>query len=106
MHLAQLQLVLMRVHASASDLFDRAAEVATFQSVSAAGLGPRLLLLFGNGRVEQFLAQHVTLAAADLHEPAVSEAIACTLANFHARMVSDNVYAVAVCLCCRNFIMY
>jgi hypothetical protein len=78
----------MRVHASASDLFDRAAEVATFQNVSAAGLGPRLLLLFGNGRVEQFLAQHVALAAADLHEPAVSEAIAQTLAHFHARMVS------------------
>ncbi|WIA13982.1 hypothetical protein OEZ85_002545 [Tetradesmus obliquus] len=82
----ETQLVLMRVHASASDLFDRAAEVATFQSVSAAGLGPRLLLLFGNGRVEQFLAQHVTLAAADLHEPAVSEAIAHTVANFHSRM--------------------
>ncbi|KAF6258751.1 Choline/ethanolamine kinase-domain-containing protein [Scenedesmus sp. NREL 46B-D3] len=82
----ETQLVLMRVHASASDLFDRAAEVATFRSVSAAGLGPRLLLLFGNGRVEQFLARHVTLAAPDLHEPAVSAAIAHAVAHFHARM--------------------
>lgn len=85
------------MHASASDLFDRAAEVATFQSVSAAGLGPRLLLLFGNGRVEQFLAQHVTLAAADLHEPAVSEAIAHTVANFHSRMVGGGAAVLVRC---------
>jgi hypothetical protein len=52
----------MRVHASSSDLFDRAAEIETFRGVSQAGLGPRLLLLFANGRVEEFLSQHVRAA--------------------------------------------
>lgn len=50
----------MRVHASSSDLFDRQAEIDTFRGVSKAGLGPRLLLLFSNGRVEEFLSQHVS----------------------------------------------
>jgi hypothetical protein len=54
----------MRVHASASDLFDRQAEIATFRGVGREGLGPRLLLLFNNGRVEEFLSQHVSQEAA------------------------------------------
>lgn len=49
----------MRVHASSSDLFDRQAEIDTFKGVSEAGLGPHLLLLFNNGRVEEFLIEHV-----------------------------------------------
>lgn len=54
------QVVLMRVHASSSDLFDRQTEIDTFKGVSTAGLGPRLLLLFRNGRVEEFLGEHVS----------------------------------------------
>lgn len=50
----------MRVHASSSDLFDRQTEIDTFKGVSQAGLGPQLLLLFRNGRVEEFLSQHVS----------------------------------------------
>lgn len=83
----------MRVHASASDLFDRAAEISTFQGVSKAGLGPKLLMLFDNGRVEEFLTQHVTLAAADLHDAPVSCAIAETMAHFHICMVSSQASA-------------
>lgn len=54
------QVVLMRVHASSSDLFDRQVEIDTFKGVSRAGLGPQLLLLFRNGRIEEFLSQHVS----------------------------------------------
>jgi len=54
------QVVLMRVHASSSDLFDRQVEIDTFKGVSRAGLGPQLLLLFNNGRIEEFLSQHVS----------------------------------------------
>jgi hypothetical protein len=54
-----LQVVLMRVHASSSDLFDRQVEIDTFKGVSQAGLGPHLLMLFKNGRVEEFLGEHV-----------------------------------------------
>lgn len=77
----------MRVHASSSDLFDRGAEVATFRGVSKAGQGPKLLLLFSNGRVEEFLTRHVTLGAADIRDPPVSAAVAATLASFHLRLV-------------------
>jgi hypothetical protein len=57
---AAAQVVLMRVHASASELFDRQLEIDTFKGVSKAGLGPQLLMLFTNGRVEEFLGQHVS----------------------------------------------
>jgi hypothetical protein len=40
-----------------ADLFDRAEEIATFSAVSAAGLGPQLLALFRNGRLEEFLVE-------------------------------------------------
>lgn len=56
----------MRVHASSSDLFDRQAEIDTFKGVSQAGLGPHLLLLFRNGRVEEFLGEHVSNGVVDL----------------------------------------
>lgn len=62
--------VLARIHAnrgggggvggekeSGFDLFDRQREVATFAAVSAVGLGPQLLLLFANGRFEEFLVE-------------------------------------------------
>lgn len=38
-------------------LFDRKEEIATFSAVSSAGLGPQLLLLFKNGRLEEFLVE-------------------------------------------------
>lgn len=78
----------MRVHASSSDLFDRQEEIETFRGVSSAGMGPKLLMLFDNGRVEEFLTQHVTLAASDLQDSMVGSAIAATLAHFHAKLVS------------------
>jgi hypothetical protein len=58
------QVVLMRVHASASELFDRQLEIDTFRGVSKAGLGPQLLMLYTNGRVEEFLGQHVSRSTA------------------------------------------
>ncbi|KAI8471921.1 MAG: hypothetical protein J3K34DRAFT_520125 [Monoraphidium minutum] len=69
-----------------SALFDRAEEVATFAAVSSAGLGPRLLMLFGNGRLEEFLVEYVTLSAHDLPDPGVSAAIAGAMAAFHVKV--------------------
>ena len=79
--------MLARVHASRSDLFDRRTELSTFRAVSSAGLGPRLLMLFGNGRVEQFLEGYVTLTSADIRHPVISQALAASLACFHLTMV-------------------
>lgn len=80
-------MVLLRVHASQSELFDRAGEIATFRAVASAGLGPRLHVLFGNGRVEEFLTAHATLGAGDMRSPEVSCAIGATLARFHLVLV-------------------
>ncbi|GBF99366.1 hypothetical protein Rsub_12170 [Raphidocelis subcapitata] len=68
------------------DLFDRQREVATFSAVSAVGLGPQLLLLFANGRFEEFLVEYVTLSAHDLPDPTVSREIAAAMAAFHVRV--------------------
>eukprot|EP00775_Hariotina_reticulata_P010093 gene10093-10249_t len=93
------QAVLMRVHASSTELFDRAAEVAVAKAVAEAGMGPQLLLLFQNGRVEEFLLHHVTLAAADIHQQPVSDAIAVTMAQFHLKLVSLGMQLfVAACM--------
>lgn len=43
--------------------------------------------LIDNGRVEEFLAQHLTLAASDLQDIMVGSAIAATMAHVHIKMV-------------------
>jgi len=48
---------LIDTHSGGVDLFDRAEEISTFSAVSAAGLGPQLLMLFRNGRLEEFLVE-------------------------------------------------
>lgn len=83
-HLAKNFLV--RVHASEDELFDRATELATFEAVSRAELGPRLLLLFRNGRVEQYLDDHTVLTARAIRLPQCSDLIAQELARFHATL--------------------
>jgi thiamine kinase-like enzyme len=75
--------VLARVHASRCALLDRPAELRTFRAVAATGVGPALLLAFGNGRLEEFLEGFDTLSAACLREPATSAAIAAAVAAFH-----------------------
>lgn len=83
-----MHLALVRVHASKSDLFDRHGEIATFRAVSSAGVGPKLLLLFGNGRIEEFLGDHITLSAEDMKQPGVAAAIAKAMAAFHFELAS------------------
>ena len=80
--------MLARVHASEDELFERRSELAAFVAVSTCGLGPKLLGLFGNGRIEEFLTEHDTLAATDIHHPALSQAVAESMANFHFLLVS------------------
>ncbi len=90
-----MRLALVRVHASKSDLFDRRGEIATFRAVSSAGVGPKLLLLFGNGRIEEFLGNHITLSAEDMKQPGVAAAIAQAMAAFHFELVSAAAAAAA-----------
>jgi hypothetical protein len=57
------------------------------RAVSSAGVGPQLLALFGNGRVEEFLHEYDTLCSADMHQPEVLAGIARAMASFHHEMV-------------------
>ena len=80
------QKVIIRVFGRASLLFSRRQEVAIFLSASHFGVGPQLLLEFGNGRVEEFLPGEA-VTARSLREPAVAAAVAASLADFHVRMM-------------------
>jgi len=60
------------------------------------------ICFFQNGRVEGFLLHHMTLAAADIHEKPVSQAIAATLARFHAELVGADTQAQQHRHFCRN----
>jgi hypothetical protein len=78
---------LARVHASEDQLFERESELAAFVAVGKSGLGPKLLGLFGNGRIEEFLIDHDTLSASDIHDAVMSPAVAEAMANFHFLLV-------------------
>lgn len=75
--------VLVRVHASLSDLVDRHTELLTFRIISDCGLGPRPLLVFANGRVEEYLKGFSTLTAATVRLQPLYEAVAAQLARIH-----------------------
>ncbi|KAG5187225.1 choline/ethanolamine kinase [Tribonema minus] len=62
---------------------DRKAEMAAFRYLAQAGLGPRLLGEFANGRVEEFLEAE-TLTPVQMREPRMSAAIARKVAALHA----------------------
>ncbi|KAK9080795.1 hypothetical protein SSX86_000553 [Deinandra increscens subsp. villosa] len=75
--------VLVRIYGEGSDIFfDREDEIRTFESISTHGHGPRLLALFPEGRVEEFIHAK-TLSASDLRDPETSTLIAAKLREFH-----------------------
>mmetsp|Transcript_35501 Transcript_35501/g.59831 ORF Transcript_35501/g.59831 Transcript_35501/m.59831 type:complete len:393 (+) Transcript_35501:223-1401(+) len=76
--------VLLRVFGEGTDNFiDREVEMEVFGKMSAWGLGPELLAVFGNGRVESFITRHRTLTAQDISRDASVTAIAQSLARMH-----------------------
>lgn len=81
--------VIVRVQASEEAVFDRAQELAASQRAAATGLGPQLLAIFGNGRVEVCLSEYTTATASDLRRAAVLEHVAVAMAAFHTHMVRD-----------------
>ncbi|KAH7331908.1 hypothetical protein KP509_20G056800 [Ceratopteris richardii] len=75
--------VLVRVYGKGvENFFDREDEIRTFEAISNAGQGPRLLGLFATGRIEEFLHAR-TLTPQDLRHPNVSAMIAVKLREFH-----------------------
>ncbi|KAI5075034.1 hypothetical protein GOP47_0010995 [Adiantum capillus-veneris] len=79
----QRRVVLVRLYGTGVDnFFSREDEIRTFEAMSRAGQGPRLLGRFSTGRVEEFLHAR-TLTAKDLRDPDVSARIAEKLREFH-----------------------
>ncbi|MCO5599488.1 hypothetical protein L7F22_053592 [Adiantum nelumboides] len=79
----QRRVVLVRLYGTGVDnFFNREDEIRTFEAMSKAGQGPRLLGRFSTGRVEEFLHAR-TLTAQDLRDPDVSARIAAKLREFH-----------------------
>lgn len=79
----QARMVLLRIYGEGvGHFFDRAQEINTFEFLSRHGHGPRLLALFPNGRVEEFIHAR-TLSAADLRDVEISSLIATKLREFH-----------------------
>jgi thiamine kinase-like enzyme len=64
-------------------LIDREKELAWLARLGRLGLGPRLLGIFGNGRLEEYV-DSVTLTHQDIREPTISQQIAQCMARQHA----------------------
>ncbi|RKP08642.1 kinase-like domain-containing protein [Thamnocephalis sphaerospora] len=79
----QSRRVLLRVYGDGVDqLFSRAKELDWLRKLSAVGLGPRLLAVFGNGRLEEYL-RSTTLTRDDIRTPEDSARIARNAAQLH-----------------------
>lgn len=75
--------VIVRIYGDGTDVFFRREdEIATFELMSAAGQGPKLLARFPSGRVEEFLHSR-TLGKADLRNPSMQQRIAAAMGEFH-----------------------
>lgn len=77
--------LIVRVYGKGNLLFSRRQEHGVFLAACRLGLGPQCLLQFANGRVEECLPG-IPLQAASMRVPAVSQAIARALADFHVGM--------------------
>jgi thiamine kinase-like enzyme len=76
--------VLLRIYGNGTDaFFDRERETDLMQIMSALNVGPRLLGMFHNGRVEEFLDAR-TLTPTDLRDPDISVKIAAKLFDLHS----------------------
>lgn len=64
-------------------LVDREKELAWLARLGRLNLGPRLLGIFGNGRLEEYV-DSVTLTHQDIREPTTSQQIAQCVARQHA----------------------
>ncbi|PSC76159.1 putative choline kinase 2 [Micractinium conductrix] len=79
--------VIVRVFGTGGKLFSQQDERNIFLLASQLGVGPRCLVEFQNGRVEEFLPGD-SLTHESFQQPDVSAAIATAMAAFHVRMLA------------------
>ena len=81
--------ILLRVYGEGVEqILNRAEELDWFTQLSKAGVGPRLLATFANGRFEEYI-ESVTLTPSMMRAAEVSEAIALTMSQFHRLQLED-----------------
>lgn len=77
------QTVAVRVYGEGSERFvEREREMRAMEMLHDHGFGPKLLGIFGNGRIESFLPMRC-LSSAEMAQPFVAQHIAVRLAAFH-----------------------
>ncbi|KAL0037335.1 hypothetical protein WJX79_002468 [Trebouxia sp. C0005] len=77
---------LARVFGSAGGLFGREDEQQVFSAVADAGLGPKVLAMFPDGRIEEFIEAQ-SVSAELMATPEVAVSIAAAMAHFHFTML-------------------
>ena len=82
-----LQVVLVRVFGTETGLVDRNRELETCLAASGLHLSPQPLVLFGNGRIECFLLDFISLNGVRMKLPDVSRQVAECMSEFHFKMV-------------------
>ncbi|KAJ1971554.1 hypothetical protein H4R34_005706 [Dimargaris verticillata] len=75
---------LLRIYGvGVEQLFEREKELYWLRKLSELGVGPRLLAIFDNGRIEQYL-ESTTLTAKDIRDPRTSRHIARRMCELHS----------------------
>lgn len=83
------QNILFRVYGDGVDqLLNRSEELEWFKRLSEAGVGPRLLATFANGRLEEYI-ESVTLSPTMMRNEDISAGIARTMAQFHRLQIDE-----------------
>ncbi|RKP38826.1 kinase-like domain-containing protein, partial [Dimargaris cristalligena] len=78
------QQLLLRIYGIGVDqLFEREKELYWLARLSELGIGPRMLAVFENGRVEEYL-ESTTLTRTDIRDPATSRHIAKRMCELHS----------------------
>lgn len=73
---------ILRLYGPSGGLFSREKELETFRKLAGKGMGPRLLLEFENGRVEEYL-EGPKLEPLDIRRPQISKLVASAMRHFH-----------------------
>lgn len=80
--------VILRLFGPGNSLFSQTDEREIFLLAGSKGLGPRCLLDFEGGRVEEFIPG-ASLSAQTMREPTVAGLIASAMAMFHGLMTEE-----------------
>lgn len=88
------QKILLRVYGEGiGQILNRSEELAWFKTVSEAGVGPKLLATFANGRLEEYL-ESVTLTPSMMRSEIISDGIATKMSQFHALQFDETTLPV------------